>query len=86
MLARDRDQHGNGTQPIPEQKVTSLVRTLTQRVEKFERRYELTTGLMRSRVQSGQMQETADVSKWLQDAKVLDWVQSSQVSDTAGTR
>lgn len=86
MLARDRNEHGNGTQPIPEQQITSLVRTLTERVEKFERRYEMVTVLMRSKVQDGQMQETADVSKWLQDAKVLDWIQNDQVSDTAGTR
>ena len=86
MSASDRDQNGNGALPIPGKTVTSLVRTLAERVEKFERRYEMATPLMRSEIQSGRMNETADVSKWLQDAEVLDRIQSSQVSDTAGTR
>jgi hypothetical protein len=86
MLARDHNEHSNGVRPLSEKKVTSLVLTLAQRVEKFERRYEMTTTLMRSAVQDGRMNETADVSNRLQDAAVLDRIQNNRENDTAGTR
>lgn len=49
---------------------------LTQRITKFEQRYEMSSATMRSRLSKGGIKETADICSWMLLIKALESFES----------
>ena len=60
-------------------------RTLRRRIQRFELRYEMTTGQMLTRTATGELRETAEISQWQYDADALDFLTAKGAKNTAGS-
>ena len=79
----------NGSQSLfpPHLKVqrrSDVVRTLRRRIARFELRYEMSTAEMLDRTATGEMRETAEISRWQYDADFLD-LTGDAAKSTAGS-
>lgn len=60
-------------------------RTLRRRIERFELRYEMSTAEMLDRTETGEMRETAEISRWQYDADELADLTGHAAKSTAGS-
>ncbi len=85
---------GMSTQPVlrhrrPEgvkvRRLSDYKRTLKRRIRRFELRYEMPTEEMLERTATGELRETAEISRWQYDADVLARLAANGANGTAGS-
>ena len=67
------------------QRRSDVVRTLRRRIARFELRYEMSTAEMLDRTATGEMRETAEISRWQYDADELADLTAPAAKSTAGS-
>ena len=67
------------------QRRSDVVRTLRRRIARFELRYEISTAEMLDRTLTGEMRETAEISRWQYDADLLEDLTGDAAKSTAGS-
>ena len=66
-------------------RLSDYKRTLRRRIQRFELRYEMSTELMLERTASGELRETAEISRWQYDADELADLTANGAKNTAGS-
>ena len=66
-------------------RLSDYKRTLRRRIQRFELRYEMTTERMLERSASGELRETAKISRWQYDADELADLEANATKRTAGS-
>ena len=80
----------NGSLPhfpshLKAQRRSDVTRTLRRRIARFELRYEMSTEEMLDRTATGEMRETAEISRWQYDADELADLTAPAAKSTAGS-
>lgn len=80
----------NGSLPhfpshLKAQRRSDVTRTLRRRIARFELRYEMSTAEMLDRTATGEMRETAEISRWQYDADELADLTAPAAKSTAGS-
>lgn len=74
----------NPLEGVKARRLSDHKRTLRRRIQRFELRYEMTTERMLERTATGELRETADISRWQFDADVLKRLTAKRAKNMAG--
>jgi len=76
---------GVGSARVRQEPMSEAIKRLARFVQRFERRYELSSEAMFGELTSGRRKETAEISRWLSSYRVLNNLRGQPPGRTTGT-